>query len=249
MKNMLEGKVVLITGSSRPNGIGAATARLAKTYGADVIIHGRDESEKLKNLAKELDCSYIVCDITSGKEVEKAVNEVVKKVNRIDVLINCAGIALPGQLLEADDKSWLETFQVNVLGTIHFCQAVVPLMKKQGSGRIVNIASIRGHSVTSSNNRLAYTASKSAIITLTAALAKDLAPNITVNAVSPGFVNTDMTKLWTQRVWDQAKNALIPRTADPKEIAEVLLFLASDKASFITGQTITVDGGYTISGK
>ncbi len=247
MKNMLEGKVVLISGSS--SGIGAATAKLAQDYGATVVVHGREESDHLKAIAKELRADYIFCNVADFKAVSEAVSKVIKKHKKIDALINCAGIALPGTLYDLGDENWLETYQVNVLGTVHFCQAVVPFMKKAAKGRIVNISSIRGHATTSSNSRLAYTASKASIVALTAALAKDLAPEITINAVSPGFVQTGMAKLWTESVLKQVKTALLGRTADPSEIAEVLLFLVSDRASFITGQTILVDGGYMIAGK
>lgn len=242
---MLKDKVVLITGSSR--GIGAATAKLAKDYGADVILHGKTESERLKKLAKELSAKYIVCDISDKKAVEREIARTIKDVDRIDVLVNSAGAAVSKNFFETEDETWLEMFKVNLLGTVHFCQAVIPYMKKAKSGRIVNIASIRGHQVTSSSP--AYSAAKGAVINLTSSLAKQVSPEIAVNAVSPGFVNTDMTKIWTERVWQQAKSSLLGRLGEPKEIAEVILFLASDKASFITGQTILVDGGYTISGK
>ncbi len=242
---MLKDKIILITGSS--SGIGAATARLAKEYGAIPILHGKTKSEELKSLAKELNCEYIFCDVANKEAVESTVAKVLQKIKRIDILVNSAGIAIGRGLLELTDEVWLEVLRVNVLGTAHFCQSVIPQMQKNKYGRIVNIASIRGFPVGSSS--VAYSASKAAIVNMTASLAKQFAPDIAINAVAPGFTQTKMAETWGDRIWAQVKSALLGRTAQPKEIAEAILFLASDKASFITGQTIIVDGGYSISGK
>ncbi|MEK9182862.1 MAG: SDR family oxidoreductase, partial [Patescibacteria group bacterium] len=224
-----------------------ATAKLAKEYGATVILHGKTESEELKKLAKELDCEYIFCDVADKIAVESEVERILKKVQRIDVLVNSAGITNRQEFLDSTDESWLDIYKVNVLGTTHFCQAIIPQMKENKYGRIVNIASIRAYGVTS--GRPAYSASKAAIMNLTSTLAKDFAPDIAVNAVAPGFTKTPMAKTWDEKVWEQARSSLVGRVGQPEEIAEAILFLASDKASFITGQTILVDGGYSISGK
>lgn len=242
---MLKGKIILITGSS--SGIGAATARLAKEYGATVILHGKTESEELKGLAKKLNCEYIFCDVANKRAVDSEVQRILKKVKRVDVLVNSAGISKGQNFLEGTDELWLEIFQVNVLGTKHFCQEIIPYMQKNKYGRIVNIASIRGFVNTTGSS--AYGASKAAILTLTASLAKEFAPEITVNAVAPGFTDTRMALHRTEKTKKQVKEALLGRAALPEEIAEAILFLASDRASFITGQTIIVDGGYSISGK
>lgn len=243
---MLKDKIILITGSS--SGIGAATARLAKEYGATVILHGKTESTELKALAKELDCQYIFCDVADKKAVESEVKRIFKKVKRIDILVNSAGIApRKSSFLEGTDKEWLNIFKVNVLGTKHFCQEIIPHMQENKYGRVINISSIRGYANTTGNS--AYGASKAAILTLTASLAKEFAPEIAVNAVAPGFTDTRMAVLRTEKTKKQVTEALLGRAALPEEIAEVILFLVSDKASFITGQTIIVDGGYSISGK
>jgi len=242
-----EDKTVLITGSSR--GIGAATAKLAYEYGAKVILHGHTDSDHLHALAKELNGPHIFGDVADKKLVEGNVNNVIQSVGKIDVLINCAGIVVPQPFLESGDENWLDQYRVNVLGIVHFCQAIIPHMQKNGYGRIVNIASIRGHEAAATPRGMAYAASKAAVRNLTAALAKEYAPHIAVNAVSPGFTLTDMSKTWNETVWNQVKTTLVERAAKPEEIAEVLLFLASDKASYITGQTVLADGGYTISGK
>jgi len=248
MKNMLDGKVILITGSSKPNGIGVAAARLAKDYGAKVIIHGRNENG-LKNLASKLKTDFIVCDAADKKTVFREVRKLIKKFKKIDALINCLGTIEAKPFLELTDEDWIARYKDNFLGVVHFCQVIVPFMQKAKYGRIINVASIRGHVVPATKRDMPYSAAKAAIVNFTAALAKELAPNILVNAVSPGMIETNMAKTWNNVVWEQAKSSLVGRVGKPEEIAEVLLFLASDKASFITGQTLIVDGGYTISGK
>lgn len=245
MDDSLKGRVVLITGSSR--GIGAATARLAGSRGARVVLHGKEDSKHLRQVAKSINAPYVFCDITDEDKVKRIVEEVIENEKKIDVLINCAGITNPGTFLKTSKEEWLEVFEVNVLGTVHFCKAAIPHMQKADYGRIVSIASIRGHRETA--GRAAYSMSKAAIINLTSVLAKEFAPIIAVNAVSPGFTNTDLSKNWTKKGWKQAETALLGRVAEPKEIAEVILFLASDRASFITGQVVTVDGGYSITGR
>ena len=241
---MLEGKTILITGSSR--GIGEATARLAKKYGASVILHGKEDGESIKALAAELGAKYIVCDVADDRAVAKAVNDLGPD-QRIDILVNCAGITNRKTFEESTTEDWMDIYKVNVVGTANFCKVIIPIMQKNNYGRIVNIASIRGYGVTS--GRPAYSASKAAIMNLTSVLAKQYAPTIAVNVISPGFTNTAMAKTWDDKVWAQVKSSLLGRVAEPSEIAEAVLFLASDRASFITGQSLLVDGGYSISGK
>ncbi len=242
---MLKDKIILITGSS--SGIGLATARLAQEYGAKIILHGKTESEELKNLAKELDCEYIFCDVADKAAVELAVKNTLNKVERIDILVNCAGIANKGKFMESTDELWMEIFKVNVLGTVHFCQAVIPNMQINKYGKIVNVASLRAFS--DATGKPAYSASKAAIVNLTASMAKEFSPDITINAIAPGFTETPISKNWDDEVWAKVNNSLLGRIAQPKEIAEVILFLASDRANFIVGQTILADGGYSIAGK
>ncbi len=247
MKNMLDGRVVLITGSSR--GIGEACARLAINYGAKVILHGRTDSDDLKRLAQELKANFISCDVADKTAVERAVKDVAGKLGKIDVLINCAGILNNKPFFDTDDQNYLEHFKINFLGTVHFCQAVAPAMKKTGYGRIVNISSLRGHAERANNESVAYSASKAAVINFTVALAKECAPNILVNCVSPGPTLTQMSKHWSKSLKQKYQTGLLKRAARPEEIAEVILFLASERNTFMTGQTIIVDGGYSISGK
>ena len=244
----LKGKVIVITGSSR-NGMGAAAARIASARGAKVVLHGRVETDELKALAAELQSDYVLCDVTDKSAVDAAVAEVIEKAGTIDALINCAGMAAAAPFLESDDEHWIDVFKVNVLGTVHFIQAVAPHMLKAKSGRIVNVSSIRGMENMASSRITAYSASKAAVNNLTSALAKEFAPHITVNAVAPGFTMTNLSKGWTEAVHAQINTALLQRPAQPEELAETLIFLASDEASFITGQVLVVDGGYGIAGK
>lgn len=241
---MLENKTILITGSSR--GIGAATARLAKNYGANVILHGKTLSQPLKDLAKEINSPYVFCDITDEEEVKNAVLKILEDAGKIDVLVNSAGLNISKPFMKLSSEVWLDIFKVNVLGTVNFSKAVIPVMQKNKSGKIINLASVKGYPKTS--GRAAYASSKAAIITLTASMAKEFAPHILVNAVAPGFTDTEMTEsTWSERVQKQVNQTLLGRMAKPEEIAEVILFLASDKASYMTGQTILVDGGYSLA--
>ncbi len=248
MSVSLTDKVILITGSSR-DGMGAAAARIASKRGAKVVLHGRVETDELTALAKELQCNYVLCDVTDKSAVEAAVTETIAKAGKIDALINCAGMAAAVPFLESDDEHWIDVFKVNVLGTVHFIQAVAPYMLKAKTGRIVNVSSIRGIENMASSRITAYSASKAAVNNLTAALAKEFAPYIAVNAVAPGFTMTHMSKGWTEAVHAQVETALLQRAAEPEELAATMIFLASDEASFMTGQVLVVDGGYGMAGK
>ena len=238
---MLSHKRILITGSSQ--GIGAATARLAKSYGAEVILHGKTESPALRALADELGARYIFCDVAD----EAAVRKEVEKIGGVDVLVNNAGISISKPFLELTTDDWVQVLSTNVLGVVNASKAVLPGMQERKSGRIINISSIKG--LPHAAGRAAFAASKAAIIAMTASMAKEFAPHVLVNCVAPGFTETETTKAaWSERIYEQIKKSPLRRAAQPEEIAEAILFLASDKASYITGQTLVVDGGYSISG-
>lgn len=243
---MLGGKTLFITGSSR--GMGYSAAKLAVGYGAKVVIHGPEDSEKLKTAAKELSCAYLYFDVSNQDDVNRNIEKLINEHGPIHGLINSAGIVIPKPFSELDIDNWELQIAVNLRGTAQVCQALAEHLK-ENNGAIVNIASIRGHQSMASARGIPYSASKAGVVNLTSALAKELAPNVRVNSVSPGFTMTDMSKTWNENVWDQVKTSLLGRAAKPEEIAEVMLFLLSDKASFITGQDVIVDGGYAISGK
>lgn len=238
---MLDNKTILITGSSK--GIGAAVARLAKGYGAKVILHGKTESDELKKLASELDSSYIFCDVVD----EDAVKKEVEKIGSVDILINNAGISISKPFLDLSTNEWSEVLNINVMGTVNFSKAVIPSMLEKKYGKIVNVSSIKG--LPHASGRSAFAASKAALITLTASMAKEFAPHILINCVAPGFTETETTKsAWSERIYKQIESSPLGRAAQPEEIAETILFLTSDKSSFVTGQTFIVDGGYSING-
>jgi 3-oxoacyl-[acyl-carrier protein] reductase len=233
-------KVILITGSSR--GIGAATARLAKEKGYDVLLHGKTPSSCLTNLARELNSKYITFDVSKENEIKQALTE----VSCIDILINSAGINVSKTFDNLTDSDWKIIYDINVFGLVNVTRHVVPIMKRsQSVGKIINIASVKG--LYASVGRVAYASSKAAVINLTTGLAKELAPKILVNAVAPGFTSTEMTNnTWSDRIKKQVDNILLKRMANPREIAEVVLFLSSGANEYITGQTINIDGGFSI---
>lgn len=233
---ILEGKRILITGSSR--GIGAATARLATKYGAEVILHGKTESPELKELATEIGAKYVYGDVRD----ERLVLDAVKTLGRIDILVNSAGVNLSKPFLNQTTESWKETMDINILGTVNFSKAVIPEMLKNKQGKIINLASIKSYLHLAGSP--AYAASKAAIMNLTASMAREFSPYIIINAVAPGYTDTAMTeKTLTDRIRKQIKQIPLQRMARPEEIAEVILFLASDKCSYIIGETIKVGGG------
>ncbi|MFA4960737.1 MAG: SDR family NAD(P)-dependent oxidoreductase [Candidatus Pacearchaeota archaeon] len=234
-----EGKTMLVTGSSR--GIGAATARLAKQYGAKVILHGKTDSQPLKDLAKELDSGYIFCDAAD----EWAIIREVGKLGGIDILVNNAGINPSKKFMDLTNDDWSRIYSVNLMGPVNFSRAVIPGMQDRGHGRIINISSAKGYNHVT--GKPAYAASKAALMRLTTSMAQEFAPHILVNSVAPGFTKTEMTAgTMSPQIQGQIDKIPLRRMANAREIAEVVLFLASDNASYITGQTIAVDGGFSI---
>jgi 3-oxoacyl-[acyl-carrier protein] reductase len=242
----MKDKVVIITGSSR--GMGAATAKLIQEQGGKVVLHGKSETAGLMELAKKLKAAYITCDITDKAEVMKSVETVLQKFGRIDSLINCAGAVKSKDFLELEDQDWYDDFNVNLLGTAHFCQAVIPHMK-QGS-TIVNVSSIRGLIKLSRGGALPYCVSKAGVTSLTVGLAKEFGPKIRVNCVAPGPTETEMAKGWSAEMREKYKTeSLVGRIANPEDIAKVIVFFASEQSGIVTGQILSADGGYELYGK
>jgi len=245
-------KLILITGSSR--GIGKAIAKEAHKQGYKVIIHGKTNSKKLKETHKEIKGSIkTFFDITEKSATHKKIKALIKKHGPIDVLVNNAGIArnFLGDIKEVDDKKAIEEYKTNILGTIHCIQAVLPTMIKKESGSIINIASIKGHTQLSTLSTLTYATTKAGVISLTKSLAKNYAEyGIRFNSVSPGYVETDQVEDWNAETFKRInEGTLLGRIAKPKEIAPLVLFLASDKSSYLTGEDILIDGGYKLKGK
>ncbi|HSX05042.1 MAG TPA: SDR family oxidoreductase [Candidatus Saccharimonadales bacterium] len=241
-------KTILVTGSSR--GIGKAVAALALAKGYRVIIHGKTDSEALRQTHTELSGSTKVFFDIADKAATQAA---IESLGPIDVLVNNAGIArnFLKDIAEMDDDKALEEYRTNVLGTLHCIQSVLPGMVEQRQGGVINIASIKGQPNLSTLSTLTYATTKAGIIALTKALAKTYGDKgIRINSVSPGYVETDQVHDWNQDTFDRISNGtILGRIAKPEEIAPLVLFLASDDASYITGSDFLVDGGYAIKGK
>ena len=241
---------VLVTGSSR--GIGAGIARRFAREGHRVAIHYRAEEAQARALHDELaSAGYSVMlvsgDIAREDEAKQIVSRVRERFGFIDVLVNNAGIALPTQLItDTTLADWNRVMETNVTGMFLVTNAVLPEMVSQKRGAIVNISSMWG--VTGGSCEVAYSSSKAAVIGFTKSLAKEVAPSgIRVNCVAPGFVLTDMTRGFDEGVIAGiCEETPLLRAGTPEDIASAVLFLASEEASFITGQVLSVDGGRCI---
>ncbi len=243
-------KTILITGSSR--GIGKAIATLAHQKGYKVIVHGKSDSDELKQVHKELDGSLkAVFDISNKDETAKAIAGLLGEVGTIDALVNNAGVArnFIKDVSEVDDDKAIEEYKVNVLGTLHCIQAVLPKMLEQKSGSVVNISSIKAYPNLATMSTLTYAPSKAGVISVTKALAKSY-PTVRFNTVAPGYVETDQVDDWNEETFKRISDGtIVGRIAKPEEIAPLVMFLASDEASYITGADYLADGGYSIKGK
>lgn len=237
-----KGKIALITGAA--SGIGFATAKKFIENGAVVVAFDINE-EALENAKKSLGIKYNthVVNVTDGEIVRKTVDDVIRELERIDVLVNNAGAVRDKPLLENSDEDFDFTVNVNLKSTYNVTQAVMKYMVKQNSGNVVNVSSIVG--VYGSSGQSAYSSSKAGVNVLARVWAKEFARyGIRVNSIAPGYVRTPLTANLSKEKIDEIKSkTALGRFAEPIEIANVILFLASNEASYITGQVIGVDGG------
>ena len=248
---LLEGKNALVTGGSQ--GIGAAASLELAREGANVCLTYRKHDTEAKKYADEIremgrKALAIKCDISSFSEAENVVKTAIDEFGGLDVLVNNAGMNWDGVSWKMSEEQWDRVIEVNLKGYFNFTRQVAPIFKDQKYGKIINITSING--LRGKFGQSNYSASKAGIIGFTKAVAKELgAFNVNVNAVAPGLIETTMLKESDSRdkIIDMAMNEIVlKRVGQPEDLANVVVFLASDKARHVTGEIIKVDGGQYI---
>ena len=239
-------KVALVTGGTR--GIGKQIAITLAKNGYDIALNYRKENEELANAKREIESQRVQClcvqgDVSKFEDCENFVKETAEKLGSIDVLVNNAGITKDMLLMRMKEEDFRQVIDVNLVGTYNVTKNVIPYMMKARSGRIINISSVVG--VSGNAGQTNYAASKAGIIGFTKSLAKEVASrNILVNAVAPGFIQTDMTNVLKDEVKEEIAKAIpLKRMGTSEDVANVVKFLASNESAYITGQVINVDGG------
>lgn len=245
----LKDKVALVTGGAR--GIGRAIAMTFAREGADIVVAdinleiAQKTASEIEGLGRK--ALALEMDVTDYQKVEEGVNKILDKFGKVDILVNNAGITKDNLLLRMSQAEWDAVINVNLKGTFNCIKAVSRPMVKQRSGKIISIASIIG--LMGNWGQANYAASKAGVIALTKTVAKELASrNINANSVAPGFIQTDMTAKLSEDVKAKMLEAIpMAKLGTPEDVASVCLFLASEDSSYITGQTITVDGGMVMA--
>lgn len=246
---MLENKTALVTGASR--GIGRQIAISLAAEGAFVIVNYNGSKERAEQVVKEITekggkAAAVCCDVADNDACEEMVKNLIAEYGRVDILVNNAGITRDNLLMKMSEQEFDDVINTNLKGAFHTIRHLSRYFLKQRSGRIINISSVSG--ITGNAGQANYSASKAGVIGLTKSVARELASRgITANAVAPGMVDTEMTEVLSDSIKEQML-AQIPlrRIGNPQDIADAVVFLASDKASYITGQVLTVDGGMTM---
>ena len=246
MDQTMEGKVAVVTGASR--GIGKAIAVKLASKGATVVINyngSRERAEEVKNEVESAGGKAVIiqCNVADFDACKEFIETVIKEQGRIDILVNNAGITKDGLLMKMSEEDFDAVLDTNLKGAFHTIRAALRQMIRQRSGRIINMASVVG--VSGNAGQANYAASKAGVIGLTKTVAREVASRgITVNAIAPGFIETEMTDVLSEDVKENLLGSIpLKRMGQTKDIAETVAFLASDKAAYITGQTISVDGG------
>ena len=238
----LKGKKVLVTGAS--GGIGKAIAIELSSNGADLCLTGRNKSE-LENLQKLIgrNCKIIISDLSKSEGIDELANSAQEKMGQIDILINNAGITRDNLFMRMSEEDWNEVINVNLNSIFKLTKQLIKGMIKRRYGRIINITSVIG--IAGGAGQSNYSASKAGIIAMSKSLAQEVGSrSVTVNSIAPGFIETNMTAELSDNRKEEILNSIsIGRLGKPDDIAGAVCFLASDKASYITGQTIHINGG------
>lgn len=242
-------KTVLITGAA--GGIGSAAARAFAAQGYGVALHYHTSREQAEALCAELtaggaDAFCVGADIACDEQVRQMLEAVTARFGHLDVLVNNAGMAHQALFTDTDDAAWQRVLAVNLSGAANCCRHAVPHMVRRHSGTVINVSSVWG--IAGAACEVAYSAAKAGLVGLTRALAKELGPSgITVNCVAPGVIDTAMNAQFDAATMRElAEQTPLGRIGKPEEVAAALLFLAGEGARFITGQTLTVDGGFAL---
>ncbi|WP_252231314.1 3-oxoacyl-[acyl-carrier-protein] reductase [Clostridium sp. ZBS15] len=243
---MLKGKCAIITGAAR--GIGKAIAFKLASLGANIVLNYRSSEEEAKIVASEIEKMGVEVltvkgDISKLEDVENIISEAKSKFGIIDIIVNNAGITKDTLILRMKEKDFDDVIDVNLKGVFNCLKSITPVMVRQKYGKIINISSVVG--VAGNAGQVNYAASKAGVIGMTKSLAKELgARGINVNAVAPGFIETDMTSVLGEKVKEEAKkNIPLKRFGTPEDVAGVVAFLASENSNYVTGQVINIDGG------
>lgn len=243
---MLKGKTAIVTGGAR--GIGKAIALKLASEGANIVLNYRSSVSLVEDVVKEIEAMgvkvvAVQADVSVHSDAERLIKSAVESFGTLDILVNNAGITKDGLIMRMKEEDFDNVIDVNLKGAFNTIKFAAAVMLKQKSGKIVNLSSVVG--VMGNAGQANYAASKAGLIGLTKSVAKELAPRgITVNAIAPGFIESDMTEVLTDKVKDMMK-AVIPlkRFGKADDVAELVAFLASDKANYITGQVLNIDGG------
>ena len=246
---MLKNKIALITGAGR--GIGRAIAIALAKEGAEVVINYNGSEERAKEVKQTIEenggkASIYKCNVSDFVACEAMIKDIVKEYGHLDILVNNAGITKDGLIMKMKEEDFDSVLNVNLKGTFNTIRHSARQMLKQRSGRIINISSVSG--ILGNVGQANYAASKAGVIGLTKTMARELGSRgITVNAIAPGFVDTEMTEVLSEEIRENAcKQIILGRFGKPEDIANTAVFLASDKADYITGQVISVDGGMNV---